>query len=81
MGYFDDLITMARDKNVCINDTKEIIRNLFSLGFIIHPEKSLFSPTQTLEFLVFVINSSTMTISLTESKKQAVHDLCLTVLI
>ena len=79
-GYFDDLITMARDKNICINNMKEIIRNLFSLGFIIHPEKSLFSPTQTLEFLGFVINSSTMTIRLTESKKQAVHDLCLTAL-
>ena len=71
---------MAHDQNICINNMKEIIRNLFSLGFIIHPEKTLFSLTQTLEFLGFVINSSTMTIRLTESKKQAVHDLCLTAL-
>ena len=76
--YFDDLITMARDQNICINNMKEIIRNLFSLDFVIHPEKILFSPTQTLEFLV--INSSTMTICLTDSRTQAIYDLCLTTL-
>ena len=69
---------MACDQNICINNMKEIIRDLFSLGFIIHPEKTLFDPTQTLEFLGFVINSSTMTICLTQSKKEAILDLCLT---
>ena len=78
--YFDDLITMACDQNICINNMKEIIRNLFSLDFVIHPEKTLFSPTQTLEFLGFVINSSTMTVRLTDSRTQAIYDLCLTVL-
>ena len=59
---------------------KEIIRNLFSLGFIVDPEKTVFSPTQTLEFHGFVINSSTMIACLTKSKKQAIHDLHLTAL-
>ena len=69
-GYFDDLITMGSDQNICINNMKEISRNFFSLDFIVHPEKTLFSPTETLEFLGFVINSSTMTVCFMESKKQ-----------
>lgn len=69
---------MARKQNICINNMKEIIRNLFSLGFIIYPEKTLFTSTQALELLRFVINSSTMTICLTQSKKEAILDLCLT---
>ena len=28
-GYFDDLITMARDQNICVDNMKEIIRHLF----------------------------------------------------
>ena len=76
--YFDNLKTMTFDQKNCINNAKEIIRNLFSLGFIVYPEKTLFSPTQTVEFLGFVRNSATMTVCLTESQNQAVHDLCLT---
>ena len=59
---------------------KESIRNIFSLDFIVHPEKTLFSPTRTLEFFGFAINSSTMTICPMQTKKPAIHDLCLIVL-
>ena len=61
-GYFADLIIMACDQNTCIKNMKEVNRNLFSLSFIVHPGKTLFSPTETLELLRFVINSSTMTV-------------------
>ena len=32
------------------------------LGFLPHPEKSVFEPTQIITFLEFVIKSATMTI-------------------
>ena len=78
--YFVDLITIACDQNISINSMNEIIRNIFSLGFIVHTEKTISSLTQTLEFLGFVINSSTMTVCLMDSKKQAIHDFFLTAL-
>ena len=59
---------------------KEIIRNPFSLEFIVHPEKTLFSPTQTLKFLGFIIHSSTTTFCLIQFKNQVVNDLCLSTL-
>lgn len=41
---------------------------LLSLGFFINWEKSVLIPTQILVFLGFIINSITMTVSLTSQK-------------
>ena len=41
-----------------------------SLGFTIHSEKSVLKLTQKLTFLVFVLNSKTMTLTLTDAKKK-----------
>ena len=49
---------------------------LRSLGFTIHPEKSVLKPTQNLIYLGFIINSKDMTLKLTEEKKQNIFDLC-----
>ena len=49
---------------------------LRSLGFTIHPEKSVLKPTQNLICLGFIINSKDMTLTLTEEKKQKIYDLC-----
>ena len=51
--------------------------NLFGkLGFLPHPEKSVFEPTQKMTFLGFVINSVTMTITLTSDKALKVYMAC-----
>ena len=47
-----------------------------SLYFAIHPGKSVFILSQVIEYLDFVINSVTMTVSLTESKQNSVVILC-----
>ena len=43
---------------------------LRSLGFTIHPEKSVLKPTQNLIYLGFITNSKDMTLKLTEEKKK-----------
>ena len=51
--------------------------NLFEkLGFLPHPEKSVFEPTQIITFLGFVINSVTMTLTLTPEKALKVSMAC-----
>ena len=47
---------------------------LRSLGFTIHPEKSVLKPTQNLIYLGFITYSKDMTLKLTEEKKK--NDLC-----
>ena len=42
---------------------------LQSLGFAIHPEKSVLKPPQNLIYLGFIINSKDMTLKLTEERK------------
>ena len=50
-----------------------------TLGFVVHPEKSVFIPTQKLVFLGFILDSVTMLVYLTPVKalklKQAATDL------
>ena len=48
-----------------------------SLGFIIHPVKSLFIPTQTITFLGFILDSRNMAVSLTQQKQLKLKNACL----
>ena len=47
-----------------------------TLGFVIHPTKSQFIPTQKIEYLRFVIDSVSMMVSLSYKKKMAILDIC-----
>ena len=53
-----------------------LLRNCLPLGFAINHEKSVFHPAQRLIFLGFVLDSITMTISLTEKRKHILLDMC-----
>ena len=78
--YIDDMLTMSTSVNSCYDNIDRIIQLLDSLGFVVHPEKSNFKPTQVIEFLGFVIDTFHMTIQLTQKKKRAIVELCNTVL-
>ena len=56
------------------------IRLLVNLGFVIQPEKSIFVPSQEIEYLGFIINSVTVIVRLTTEKKRK-FDLCQEVLL
>ena len=46
------------------------IAELFDrLGFVVHPDKSVFVPTQEITILGFVINSRKMSVKLTPQKE------------
>jgi len=79
-GYIDDLITVANTFTKCFENVKECVHLLDSLGFVVHPDKSDFCPTQVIEYLGFIINSQTMTISLTLKKKEKLKELCISIL-
>lgn len=50
------------------------------LGFHIHPEKSVFIPSQKLPFLGFVLDSIAMTVTPTGKKVQRILSVCATLL-
>ncbi len=56
--------------------TTMAIELLESLGFTLNQEKSILTPTQTIEFLGFTVNSNTMTISLPNEQITKLQKLC-----
>ena len=51
------------------------------LGLVVHPERSIFIPTQVLTILGFVINSGAMTIQLTGEKATGLKRACTELLV
>ena len=68
--YVDDSYLLGETFEECLQNITEDVKLLQYLEFTIHPEKSVLKPTQKLAFLGFVLNSKTMTLTLTETKKK-----------
>ena len=60
-AYIDDLIILSYSFDILKNVWK-CVKLLGNLGFVIHPEKSIFALSQEVEYLGFIINSVTMTV-------------------
>ena len=73
--YIDDLINVALTFDECVENVITSIKLLNFLGFIIHPNKSIFLPKQEITFLGFNINSQKMEITLTETLKACCSEL------
>ena len=67
-SYLDDVLLFGDDYDSCVDNLIATVDLLQSFGFIIHPEKSVFHPTYTIEHLGFVINSQNMLVNVNTSK-------------
>ena len=70
LSYLDDSIVIHTSKiqaSKSVNATAEL---LSELGFIIHPEKSQFTPVQRIQYLGFIIDSRSMSVTLPQIKKK-----------
>ena len=78
--YIDDSLLFGENREECRINVMETARLAIELGFVLHPEKSIFEPTQIIEFLGFILNSVDMTVKLTERKATIVKEMCLKLL-
>jgi len=76
-GYIDDSYLQGDEYQDCLANVGNTIKLFDSLGFIIHLEKSVFLPTQTITFLGFILDSRNMTVSLTQQKQLKRKNACL----
>ena len=74
--YVDDSYLQGETLLQCQNNVSETVVLLQSLGFTVHPEKSVLEPKQKIVFLGFIIDSKNMTIRLTLAKKEKIRNLC-----
>ena len=77
LGYFDDSLNLADSYAETEGATLHAVELLISLGFMIHPEKSILIPTQVIEFLGCVLNSLLMIVQLTDKKADKILQFCL----
>ena len=66
--YVDDSYLQGNNYEDCFSNVLSTIKNFRFLGFIIHPEKFKFIPTQYIAYLGFILNCVQMTITLTLEK-------------
>ena len=79
-SYIDDLYLQGRTYDLCFSNVFDTFIQFDTLGFTIHPEKSVFIPSQRLVLLGFIIDSVAMTITLTPEKALKVEEACATLL-
>lgn len=79
-GYIDDSYLQGDGFSDCLANVVDTIKLFDTLGFIIHPDKSVFIPTQVLTFLGFILDSRNMTICLTPEKQVKLVNACQNVL-
>ena len=77
-SYIDDCYLQGATYGECHDNVQETLMLLGDLGFPIHNEKSVLIPSQVLTFLGFVLNSVTMIVQHTKSRKQKLKTACLT---
>lgn len=79
-AYIDDIITLNSSQRKCYDNVLKCLEVFNLLGFVVHPIKSQFVPSNEIEYLGFIINSVEMTVRLTDDKKEKIKCLCKSVL-
>lgn len=67
-GYIDDSYLQGDTFEECHKNVIDTATMFTKLGFFVHPDKSIFVPSQRLTFLGFVLDSIHMTVQPTEDK-------------
>ena len=75
-AYLDDMYLQGKTYRDCVDNVIDSVQVVDSLGFLAHPDKSTFIPSQRLEFLGFILNSVKMTIRLTQEKATRLQTAC-----
>ena len=78
--YVDDSYLQGNTYDTCLANVKKTITILQFLGFTINFEKSFLESKQEIVFLGLVFNSTKMTITLTDDKKEKIKGLCQNIL-
>ena len=76
VAYIDDSYLQADTYELCVHNVIDTLSLFHQLGFVIHPDKSVLIPTQRLTFLGFVLDSQSMTVTLTGEQAVKVKEAC-----
>ena len=78
--YLDDMMIMSRTQEVAKYHAMTAVNLLENLGFTINYQKSALVPTTSIEFLGFLVDSTTLTLSLPKEKIKKAKKACQSIL-
>lgn len=81
VAHIDDCYLQGNTYSNCVTNVIDTTLLLDSLGFVVHPTKSRFIPSQEIVTLGFLINSVRMTIKLTAEKANDLKNVCTNLLV
>lgn len=79
-AYIDDSCLQGSSFEECYNNIYSTVKLMDSLGFTVHLEKSVLVPSTQIVFLGFLLCSESMTVRLTDERKQELINCCKSVL-
>ncbi len=74
--YIDDVCLQGQTYQECQNNVLDTVLLLDRLGFTVHNQKSSLIPSQSITFVGFLLNSTSMTVKLTVEKVDKLISLC-----
>ena len=81
IGYLDDFFLQSQEYDQCQHTVATSASVLQKLGFTIKTDKSQLQPKQRIQFLGFIVDSVTMTVSLPDEKKAKIIEMIDSVLL
>ena len=76
LAFIDDTLLQGDTEHDCQSAVIATCQVLDSLGFTVHPVKSVFQPTQRIDFLGFWLGLINMIVSLTDRKVDKIRSVC-----
>ena len=72
--FLDDGWAIVQDKEGCLIATQSVRRDLCNAGFVINEEKSVWEPTQVLDWLGITWNSLSGTLKIVDSRMEKISN-------
>lgn len=76
MAYLDDILILADSAKACQQFTNKVLELVQRLGFLVNFEKSELKPTKSLVYLGYVMNTTTMQLTLPNEKIEKITRAC-----
>ena len=74
--FLDDSMLIGRTVDDCMRNVTDTTELFQKLGFIVHPVKSVLHPTTRLQYLGVVVDSVTMTVTLSAERAISIQHTC-----
>ena len=73
--FIDDTLLIGESREECERNLSSSLALFQRLGFVVHPEKSVICPSNTITYLGFVIDSVLMRVTPTQERKDSIYEM------